>query len=174
MDLLTVVMHELGHVLGFGDVDTASHPYELMATDLAPGVRRLPNGLPEGMTPSHAFGDGATEGTDIAMPRLLETGPAPAIPPADLVSLTTIARPAQLSLVPAGGTDPGRQNGRTTLRNVDEVFASVAGGPVLSNLVAGTTGDDQDGFVVRMRLEESAVDALARFWVRNRDESARE
>jgi hypothetical protein len=177
MDLLTVVMHELGHILGFGDVDTASHPYDLMATDLAPGVRRLPNGLPDNLAPAHAFGNTATEGMNLAPPsfeRLLEAGRALGIPQADLVSLLTVPRPVQFSLVPAGGTDPGGQNGRPTLRYVDEVFAAVAARPVLNNLVAGTNGDGQDGIAVRMRLDESAVDALARFWVRNPDGSARE
>ena len=41
-DLLTVVEHELGHVIGFDDIDTASAPADLMAAHLAPGVRRLP------------------------------------------------------------------------------------------------------------------------------------
>ncbi|HVK13697.1 MAG TPA: hypothetical protein VM597_33430, partial [Gemmataceae bacterium] len=40
MDLLSVVMHELGHVLGLGDVDGEDH--ELMGETLAPGVRRVP------------------------------------------------------------------------------------------------------------------------------------
>jgi hypothetical protein len=42
MDLLTVVMHELGHVLGLGDVNTADNPGDIMDETLSPGVRRLP------------------------------------------------------------------------------------------------------------------------------------
>ena len=42
MDLLTVVEHELGHELGLSDVDPATHPNDLMAATLAPGVRRQP------------------------------------------------------------------------------------------------------------------------------------
>ena len=42
-DLLTVVMHELGHVLGLNDVDPATFPDDLMAETLATGVRRLPS-----------------------------------------------------------------------------------------------------------------------------------
>jgi len=45
MDLLTLVMHELGHVLGHENVDVASHPQDLMAESLVVGVRRLPVGL---------------------------------------------------------------------------------------------------------------------------------
>jgi len=40
VDLLTAVMHELGHVLGLPDDDATSH--NLMSGSLAPGVRRLP------------------------------------------------------------------------------------------------------------------------------------
>ena len=39
MDLLTVVMHELGHELGLPDLDPATHPGDVMAEGLAPGVR---------------------------------------------------------------------------------------------------------------------------------------
>jgi hypothetical protein len=45
MDLLTVVMHELGHVLGLGDVADGSGPDTLMSVSLPIGVRRLPDGL---------------------------------------------------------------------------------------------------------------------------------
>ena len=40
MDLLTVVMHELGHELGLPDLDATAHPGDLMAEEMAPGVRR--------------------------------------------------------------------------------------------------------------------------------------
>jgi hypothetical protein len=42
MDLLTVVDHELGHVLGLSDLDPQAAPHDLLTTTLAPGVRRLP------------------------------------------------------------------------------------------------------------------------------------
>src|SRR5262249_31345446 len=45
MDLLTVVMHELGHVLGYDDLPVASHPNDLMAENIPTGVRRVPGGL---------------------------------------------------------------------------------------------------------------------------------
>jgi Ca2+-binding RTX toxin-like protein len=41
MDLLTVVMHELGHVLGFEDLDPEAYSHNLMSATLASGVRRL-------------------------------------------------------------------------------------------------------------------------------------
>jgi hypothetical protein len=43
MDLLTVVMHEMGHELGLPDFDPQSNPYSLMNGILDTGVRRLPS-----------------------------------------------------------------------------------------------------------------------------------
>ncbi|MCO6455093.1 MAG: choice-of-anchor D domain-containing protein [Pirellulaceae bacterium] len=40
IDLLTVVAHELGHVLGLDDLDASAHPDDIMAGTLAAGVRR--------------------------------------------------------------------------------------------------------------------------------------
>jgi hypothetical protein len=40
MDLLTVVMHELGHQLGLQDLNDVIHPNDLMSEGLTPGVRR--------------------------------------------------------------------------------------------------------------------------------------
>jgi hypothetical protein len=41
MDLLTVIMHEIGHVLGLPDEDAVTHAHDLMAATLDAGVRRL-------------------------------------------------------------------------------------------------------------------------------------
>jgi len=43
IDLLTVLMHEVGHVLGLPDVPVGIDPTRLMTGMLAPGVRRLPS-----------------------------------------------------------------------------------------------------------------------------------
>ncbi len=43
VDLLTVLLHELGHQLGGGDLDILSNPENLMAESLTTGKRRLPN-----------------------------------------------------------------------------------------------------------------------------------
>lgn len=56
MDLLTTVMHELGHVLGFDDQTAQQHSANLMTETLPTGVRRslladLPAG-PVGQSPS--------------------------------------------------------------------------------------------------------------------------
>jgi hypothetical protein len=43
MDLLTVVTHELGHILGLADVSALQLPNDLMDTTLPTGTRRLPS-----------------------------------------------------------------------------------------------------------------------------------
>lgn len=57
MDLLTVVMHELGHVIGLSDLDPAYEPDSLMTGFITAGVRRLP-----GSEASHFAEFGATLG----------------------------------------------------------------------------------------------------------------
>jgi hypothetical protein len=42
VDLLTVVEHGLGHVLGLPHANPLAHPYDLMSPSLAPGARRFP------------------------------------------------------------------------------------------------------------------------------------
>ena len=39
-DLLTAVLHEMGHLAGLPDVDSAGHAFDLMADTLPLGVRR--------------------------------------------------------------------------------------------------------------------------------------
>jgi hypothetical protein len=41
MDLLTVVLHEMGHLTGQSDLSSATNPNDLMADTLAPGIRRV-------------------------------------------------------------------------------------------------------------------------------------
>ncbi|HYH67210.1 MAG TPA: hypothetical protein VD866_21115, partial [Urbifossiella sp.] len=60
VDLLTVVMHELGHELGLDDVDPAAWPADLMAETLTAGVRRLPAGL-SAVLPPVAVADSKVE-----------------------------------------------------------------------------------------------------------------
>jgi hypothetical protein len=43
MDLLTVVMHEMGHLLGLPDVDPGLQPDQVMTEALPAGLRRLPD-----------------------------------------------------------------------------------------------------------------------------------
>jgi hypothetical protein len=46
MDLVTVLAHEVGHVLGHGDLDPDVHAHDIMAATLAAGQRRLVDPLP--------------------------------------------------------------------------------------------------------------------------------
>jgi Ca2+-binding RTX toxin-like protein len=55
MDLLTVVMHEVGHVLGYSDLDLAAAPTDLMSATLDEGVRRLPDTVGANETKASSF-----------------------------------------------------------------------------------------------------------------------
>jgi hypothetical protein len=46
MDLVTVLAHELGHVLGRPDLDPDLHATDIMAGRLSPGVRKLAEAAP--------------------------------------------------------------------------------------------------------------------------------
>jgi hypothetical protein len=45
MDLLAVLAHELGHLLGQEDLDPVTHAHDLMAATFGTGVRRLPEAV---------------------------------------------------------------------------------------------------------------------------------
>jgi hypothetical protein len=66
MDLLTVIMHEMGHFLGYSDLSPQVSPYDLMSADLTAGVRRLPDSVvvaavAQGRSDrAHANGQGST------------------------------------------------------------------------------------------------------------------
>jgi hypothetical protein len=64
VDLLTVVMHELGHTLGLPDLDATEYPYDLMSEVLGVGTRRLANG-------SHAALVQGESALAAALPQLL-------------------------------------------------------------------------------------------------------
>jgi hypothetical protein len=55
MDLLTALMHEMGHARGEVDVDSVAHAGELMAAKLKPGVRRRPGAGQDRRTMAEPF-----------------------------------------------------------------------------------------------------------------------
>jgi hypothetical protein len=67
MDLLTVVTHELGHILGLADVSATFLPDDLMDTTLPTGTRRLPT--PTDVDAVFAGGFETTTATPLAMPQ---------------------------------------------------------------------------------------------------------
>jgi hypothetical protein len=93
MDLLTVVEHELGHVLGLGDLDPHAVPHDLLTETLAPGVRRLPTPAAEGAAPP-----------PVRPPEALPSPSVLAAPPAPL-TVTLPAAPAAPALVAAPAPD---------------------------------------------------------------------
>jgi subtilisin-like proprotein convertase family protein len=102
MDLLTVVAHELGHVLGLEDNQDAG---DLMAETLSLGVRRLPtpNDVPRGST---AGSDSASDG----VPSLAERSNRPPVYALDVFARPDLVREmpvtAWAQLVPTDETAP--------------------------------------------------------------------
>jgi hypothetical protein len=82
VDLLTVVMHELGHVLGFPSIDPAISGHDWMTATLGTGTRRLPDPARLTFDPSShesAFATGAAlaslNANDVLSHRLGRVGP---------------------------------------------------------------------------------------------------
>ena len=42
VDLLSVILHEMGHLLGFDDIDLTGNPHHILANTLEPGTHRIP------------------------------------------------------------------------------------------------------------------------------------
>ena len=96
IDLMTVLMHELGHVMGLGHISSAVDGTRLMAGSINPGVRRLPSTLDLGPVESdhdHAAPSTQDSTQQVWSPYLAhytatssgDTQPAPAVNPASLV-----------------------------------------------------------------------------------------
>jgi hypothetical protein len=95
MDLLTVVDHELGHVLGLSDLDPQAVPDNLLTTTLAPGVRRLPLPQDEGTTITTTDSTALSLQTSAASPVALGTDTSP-------VEQAVLAAPLQENFLPLG------------------------------------------------------------------------
>ena len=148
-DLLTVLMHELGHTLGLSDLNPASSSNDLMAETLATGVRRLPSAqditaVLAGQVSAGQTAPPPTRPTNTAVldAVLAATESAAALPPT-VSNLTpvmpTIAWPALshvvapllslpvlLATIPGGGGSPPPPNAAPSTRT--EAFATTTQG----------------------------------------------
>jgi hypothetical protein len=119
IDLLTVVTHELGHVLGFASIDPGSQGQDWMTATLGPGVRRSPDPAhPTATVPTSDGWTGAIASPSPAViaslvpssgPSLLgPTTPRPGAgaPDGSSTGLEAIAAPSPVDLVDASLLDP--------------------------------------------------------------------
>jgi hypothetical protein len=79
LDLLTAVMHEMGHVLGLPDLAAASAANDLMYVNLVDGERRLPSAADV----AQAHGSPTTPGPTAPAPIIGEKAPSPSPSPSD-------------------------------------------------------------------------------------------
>jgi RHS repeat-associated protein len=117
-DLLTVVMHELGHSLGLDDLVPSQTASDLMTETLATGVRRLPSvqdvaALTPWVLTSQAVAVNASPSVNPSFPTARQGRPAPALiaslaPPSNspLPVVALISLPASIATVPGGGGTP--------------------------------------------------------------------
>jgi hypothetical protein len=102
VDLLTVVEHEMGHVLGLPDVANSAEPNDVMDLSLAPGVRRLAQ-----VSDLEQLTAAPAQRTPPAQPTTPAAQPAPATTNGQFAPVTWAA--SVLPAVPGGdtGTKPG-------------------------------------------------------------------
>jgi hypothetical protein len=106
MDLLTVVTHELGHVLGLPDVSAALMPNDLMDTELPTGVRRLPSSADLGALATGSFAPDSVAAATSKAAVLATPAQAASLPPSALVLEQALAQ-----IAASGSTTTNDENG---------------------------------------------------------------
>jgi hypothetical protein len=153
VDLLTVVMHELGHILGHGDLDSAHSNGDLMTGSLGLGIRRLP-------AADHAaesVGSG-WQAQELSIPAIssLETKTAPS---------TSSARP-----LASGFTNLGQRDSQTLKRELKAEELFFTQGATKRSALSQSTEDEEalttvgadrdDAAIVSSREERDALQHL--------------
>jgi hypothetical protein len=186
MDLLTVVEHELGHVLGLSDLDPVAQPHDVLTVTLAPGTRRFPTPLAGAVAPAApaapvavpapaapvvsnpaavAIQSAAVVVMGPPAPALVATavvrgsGPATMVQPPPAVFLTlgpSVLAPATPSTAAAGVAPPSAQ-GSAAAAPSSEVLDVLFSTPTLVDSLGGGGGGQ---LVSEDRAEASPADAV--------------
>src|SRR5207244_1792349 len=114
VDLLTVVTHELGHVLGFASVDQGTLDHDWMTATLGTGVRRYAEAPTVFAVPQSPRGEIAASGG--ALPAFAVAALPPSGPDSQA---NVIARPQ--------GAESAGVKTRASLRALSAVFSGLAG-----------------------------------------------
>ncbi len=141
MDLLTTIMHELGHQIGLGDVNAAGERDELMFGTIDPGERRLP-----GADDIDFAGGAPVTGAGLALtPINIGTIPAGR---SVTIQWDSVVDPFGAGFVPTynnASTLTGNNPGPFTVNSNTETLSSTSAPLALDSLVLGGTVWNDNG-----------------------------
>jgi hypothetical protein len=125
MDLLTVVMHELGHVIGYDSYGAGINEHDLMAGYLDVGTRRLPTsgaGREEASTSASPVQMGSSASNDVA-----NASSVPSIVLADRGSIAASTGGDAVAAASDAGSPPPALHSNDESSGTDDFFSSLAG-----------------------------------------------